>query len=85
MMNAFEWASMINEVGLARYANPKGTYTPEQLEVFRNTPDFDLYSRYIKDFVPQTNHTIGVSGSVGKNQEVNYFINGSYFNGLRTF
>ena len=80
MMNAFEWASMINEVGLARYANPKGTYTPEQLEVFRNTPDFDLYSQYIKDFVPQTNHTIGVSGSVGKNQEVNYFINGSYFN-----
>jgi TonB-linked SusC/RagA family outer membrane protein len=80
MMNAYDWASMMNEITESRYSMPKTTYTDEQLESFKGIPAFDVWDEFMNDYAPQTEHTISVSGSAGENQAVKYFLTGGFIN-----
>ena len=80
MMNAYDWASMINEITESRYTGAKTTYSDEQLESFKGVPRFDMWSQFMKDYVPQTEHTLSVSGSAGENKDVEYYFGGGYLN-----
>lgn len=80
MMNAYDWADMINEITESRYSGARTTYSEEQMESFKGVPAFDLWSMFMKDYVPQTEHTISVSGSAGNDEAVQYFVTGSYLN-----
>lgn len=78
-MNAYDWAMMINEVSENRYSNPKSVYSDEELATFKAAPNYDLYDAFVKDFTPQTTHTINISGSVGSKDQFKYFTSGSYY------
>jgi TonB-linked SusC/RagA family outer membrane protein len=79
VMNAYDWASMMNEISENRYTNPKTTYTPEQMESFKGIPAFDMWHEFMNDYAPQTEHTLSVSGS-SPNQSVRYFLTGGFLN-----
>ena len=77
MMNAYDWASMMNDISESRYTNPRTTYSAEQLESFMGIPAFDMWHEFMRDYTPQTEHTLSVSGA---SQSVRYFLSGGYIN-----
>ncbi|MET7001391.1 SusC/RagA family TonB-linked outer membrane protein [Chitinophaga defluvii] len=79
-MNAYDWAQMINEVARSEYVPQPEPFSKEQLEKFRNTPGLNLMDAYMRDFAPQQNHQLNVSGNTGKNNDVTYFLSGALFN-----
>ena len=79
MMNAYDWATMMNNISEARYTNPKTTYTPEQMESFKGIPAFDMWHTFMNDYSPQTEHTLSVSGGTA-DHSVRYFLTGGYLN-----
>ncbi|MDH6304861.1 TonB-linked SusC/RagA family outer membrane protein [Parabacteroides sp. PF5-5] len=79
-MNAYDWASMINDITESRYSGASTTYSKEQLESYKGVKSFDMWDQFMNDYSPQTEHTLSVSGSAGTDNDVNYFFTGSYLN-----
>lgn len=79
-MNAYDWATMINGITESRFSNPQTTYNPEQMEQFKAAPAFDVWDMFMNDYAPQTEHTVSVSGNVGQNDDVQYFMSGGWLN-----
>lgn len=61
-------------------------YTPEVLEIIKNGsdpyqyPNTDWFDVVLKNHSWQQQYNINISGSLGKNNRVNYFVSGSYMN-----
>lgn len=77
-MSAYDYALLKNDVNknMLNPANP--LYDAEQLEQIRNTPGLDVYKAVMRDSNPIMNHNLAVSGSVGQNNKVQYFLSANY-------
>ena len=77
-MNAYEYATMENEIRKYKL-NPEGPlYSDEQMAVIRNTPGLDVYDEVMRKANPIQSHTVNISGSAGDEYEVKYYLTGNY-------
>ncbi|MFD2556627.1 SusC/RagA family TonB-linked outer membrane protein [Sphingobacterium tabacisoli] len=80
LVNAYEYALFRNEKDI-RQGQGNVTYSPEQIEKFRDGsdpisyPSTDWYSEVLKPLTPQTQHSLSVSGGA---DNLKYFVSGGY-------
>lgn len=76
MANAFEYASMINDIDRYRDRTPR--YSDEVLQKYKDGsdpwryPDTDYYAIGIKDYSPMYRHDLSISGG---NERAKYYVN----------
>lgn len=69
------WESAIYQNEIQEYKGSQPVYTAEQIEMFKNGTNKDLYPDYLvkdlvlQDFAPQTQHTFSVNGG---NERINF-------------
>lgn len=77
-MSAYDYALLKNDVNKNMLNPAAPLYNGEQLEQIRNTPGIDIYDAVMRDTNPIMNHNLSVSGSVGQNNKVQYFLSANY-------
>lgn len=75
------WESAIYQNEIQEYKGSQPVYTAEQIEMFKNGTNKDLYPDYLvkdlvlQDFAPQTQHTFSVNGG---NERINFYTSFRY-------
>lgn len=77
-MSAYDYALLKNDINRNMLNPVAALYDDEQLEQIRNTPGLDVYDEVMRNSNPIMNHNLSVSGSIGQNNRVQYFLSANY-------